>query len=176
MSIYSFTNSANMKLFFYTILFLDSSIIQLMKFYSSSSSQLFFQKTHSISLSYFVLKIIFMILLAFITTKVKTHANSSTCRFAAEVFHGLQEQVMTTASRSHNLMVRVQHIETALPPLEKVVLAQTSHIHFAYTPGRLFCVLYILLSFCDSHVIQVNDTYIYFYLLLLNACKMIVPI
>ncbi|XP_048328184.2 protein SCAR3 isoform X1 [Ziziphus jujuba] len=55
--------------------------------------------------------------------------------FAAEVFHGLQEQVMTTASRSHKLMVRVQHIEAALPPLEKVVLAQTSHIHFAYTAG-----------------------------------------
>ncbi|XP_050367817.1 protein SCAR3 isoform X2 [Argentina anserina] len=55
--------------------------------------------------------------------------------FAAEVFHGLQEQVTTTASRSHKLMVRVQHIEAALPPLEKAVLAQTSHIHFAYTAG-----------------------------------------
>ncbi|XP_034211846.1 protein SCAR3 isoform X2 [Prunus dulcis] len=55
--------------------------------------------------------------------------------FAAEVFHGLQEQVMTTASRSQKLMVRVQHIEAALPPLEKAVLAQTSHIHFAYTSG-----------------------------------------
>ncbi|KAM1004740.1 hypothetical protein ACFX13_004941 [Malus domestica] len=55
--------------------------------------------------------------------------------FAAEVFHGLQEQVMTTASRSHKLMVRVQHIEAAVPPLEKAVLAQTSHIHFAYTSG-----------------------------------------
>ncbi|KAK3206907.1 hypothetical protein Dsin_020953 [Dipteronia sinensis] len=55
--------------------------------------------------------------------------------FAAEVFHGLQEQVMTTASRSHKLTVRVQHIEASLPPLEKAVLAQTSHIHFAYTAG-----------------------------------------
>ncbi|GAU39859.1 hypothetical protein TSUD_69070 [Trifolium subterraneum] len=55
--------------------------------------------------------------------------------FAAEVFHGLQEQVMTTSSRSHRLMVRVQNIEAALPPLEKAVLAQTSHIHFAYTAG-----------------------------------------
>lgn len=42
---------------------------------------------------------------------------------------------MTTASRSHKLMVRVQNIEAALPPLEKTVLAQTSHIHFAYTAG-----------------------------------------
>ncbi|XVE88201.1 hypothetical protein DITRI_Ditri19aG0049800 [Diplodiscus trichospermus] len=55
--------------------------------------------------------------------------------FAAEVFHGLQEQVMSTASRSHKLMIRVQRIEAALPPLEKAVLAQTSHIHFAYTAG-----------------------------------------
>lgn len=55
--------------------------------------------------------------------------------FAAEVFHDLQEQVTTTASRSHRLMVRVQNIEASLPPLEKAVLAQTSHIHFAYTAG-----------------------------------------
>lgn len=42
---------------------------------------------------------------------------------------------MTTASRSHKLMVRVQDIEAALPPLEKAVLAQTSHLHFCYTAG-----------------------------------------
>ncbi|XVF25646.1 hypothetical protein REPUB_Repub13aG0231200 [Reevesia pubescens] len=55
--------------------------------------------------------------------------------FSAEVFHGLQEEVMSTASRSHNLMIHLQRIEAALPPLEKAVLAQTSHIHFAYTAG-----------------------------------------
>ncbi|GAB4827196.1 hypothetical protein Ancab_034086 [Ancistrocladus abbreviatus] len=55
--------------------------------------------------------------------------------FAAEVFHGLQEQVISTASRSRKLMNRVQHVEAALPPLEKAMLSQTSHIHFAYTPG-----------------------------------------
>jgi hypothetical protein len=44
---------------------------------------------------------------------------------------------MTTASRSHRLMIRVQNIEAALPPLEKAVLAQTSHIHFAYTAGMV---------------------------------------
>ncbi|KAE9602961.1 hypothetical protein Lal_00049740 [Lupinus albus] len=55
--------------------------------------------------------------------------------FAAEVFHGLQEQVMTSASRSHRLMVRVQNIEASLTPLEKALLGQTSHIHFAYTAG-----------------------------------------
>lgn len=55
--------------------------------------------------------------------------------FAAEVFHGLQEQVMVTSSRSNKLVVRVQKIEAALPPLEKSVLAQQSHLHFAYTAG-----------------------------------------
>ncbi|XP_030547198.2 SCAR-like protein 2 [Rhodamnia argentea] len=55
--------------------------------------------------------------------------------FAAEVFHGLQDQVATTASRSHKLAVRAKRIEAALPPLEKAILAQTSHIHFAYTAG-----------------------------------------
>ncbi|XP_052201933.1 protein SCAR3-like isoform X2 [Diospyros lotus] len=55
--------------------------------------------------------------------------------FAAEVFHGLQEQVMNTSSRSHKLMVRVRHIEAALTPLEKAMLAQKNHLHFAYTAG-----------------------------------------
>ncbi|XP_027105524.1 protein SCAR3 isoform X1 [Coffea arabica] len=55
--------------------------------------------------------------------------------FAGEVFHGLQEQVMITSSRSHKLVVRVQRIEAALPRLEKLVLAQRSHVHFAYTSG-----------------------------------------
>lgn len=55
--------------------------------------------------------------------------------FAAEVFHGLQEQVMVTSSRSNKLVARVQKIESALPPLEKSVLAQRSHLHFAYTAG-----------------------------------------
>ncbi|KAL3519981.1 hypothetical protein ACH5RR_018130 [Cinchona calisaya] len=55
--------------------------------------------------------------------------------FAAEVFHGLQEQVMITSSRTHKLMGRVQRIEAALPRLEKLVLAQRNHLHFAYTSG-----------------------------------------
>ncbi|KAI7727797.1 hypothetical protein M8C21_005935, partial [Ambrosia artemisiifolia] len=55
--------------------------------------------------------------------------------FAAEVFHGLQEQVLITSSRSHKLVERVHNIESALPPLEKAILGQTSHLHFAYTAG-----------------------------------------
>ncbi|THF94843.1 hypothetical protein TEA_011969 [Camellia sinensis var. sinensis] len=55
--------------------------------------------------------------------------------FVAEVFHGIQEQVMSTSSRSHKMVVRVQRIEAALVPLEKVVLALKSHLHFAYRAG-----------------------------------------
>ncbi|KAL2473688.1 Protein SCAR1 [Forsythia ovata] len=55
--------------------------------------------------------------------------------FAAEVFHGLQEDLMITSSRSHKLMARVQHIEASLSPVEKAVLAQRSHLHYAYTAG-----------------------------------------
>lgn len=55
--------------------------------------------------------------------------------FAAEVFHGLQEQVLITSSRSHKLVERVHNIEAALPPLEKAILAQRTHLHFAYTAG-----------------------------------------
>ncbi|KAL0310627.1 UNVERIFIED_CONTAM: protein SCAR3 [Sesamum angustifolium] len=55
--------------------------------------------------------------------------------FSAEVFHGLQEEVTRTSSRSRKLMARVQRIEAAVSPLEKAVLAQRSHLHFAYTAG-----------------------------------------
>ncbi|KAL9687630.1 hypothetical protein QQ045_032035 [Rhodiola kirilowii] len=55
--------------------------------------------------------------------------------FAAEVFHGLQEEVMTTSCRSRKLVIRVKQIESALPAIEKVALAQKSHIHFCYTAG-----------------------------------------
>lgn len=40
-----------------------------------------------------------------------------------------------TSSRGLNLMVCVQGIEAAISPLEKRVLAQTSHTQFAYTAG-----------------------------------------
>ncbi len=53
---------------------------------------------------------------------------------------------MTTASRSHKLKVRVQRIETALPSLEKAVLVQTSHIHFAYTAGMTPYLCFNLMS------------------------------
>ncbi|XP_057536932.1 protein SCAR3 [Amaranthus tricolor] len=56
-------------------------------------------------------------------------------QFAAEIFHGLQEQVASTSSRSRKLVNRVQRIEASLPSLEKAILSQTDHLRFAYTPG-----------------------------------------
>lgn len=52
---------------------------------------------------------------------------------------------MTTASRSHRLNVRVRNIEASLPSLERAVLAQTSHIHFAYTAGMVLLSIDLIL-------------------------------
>ena len=61
----------------------------------------------------------------------------------------------TTASRSHKLLVRVQHIEAALPLLEKSILAQRSHVHFAYTAGMaLVPVLYSNVSNITENVYE----------------------
>lgn len=61
----------------------------------------------------------------------------------------------TTASRSHKLSVRVQHIEAALPQLEKSILAQRSHIHFAYTAGMpLVLVLHSYVSDICRHIMN----------------------
>ncbi|KAF3790643.1 SCAR-like protein 2 [Nymphaea thermarum] len=55
--------------------------------------------------------------------------------FAAEIFHDLHDQVMATAARGQDMMMRVKHLEAGLPSVEKAALAQTNHIHFAYTAG-----------------------------------------
>ncbi|CAN6443756.1 unnamed protein product [Victoria cruziana] len=55
--------------------------------------------------------------------------------FAAEIFHGLHEQVTTTAERGQDIMIRIQQIEAEIPSLEKAALAQTTHIHLCYNPG-----------------------------------------
>lgn len=78
------------------------------------------------------------------------------CRFAAEVFHGLQEDAMKTASRSQKLMVRVQNIEATFPALEKAALAQTSHIHFAYTAGMAALCFPLFFILVDLLVIGIS--------------------
>uniref|UniRef100_A0A1J3JFX4 Protein SCAR n=1 Tax=Noccaea caerulescens TaxID=107243 RepID=A0A1J3JFX4_NOCCA len=55
--------------------------------------------------------------------------------FAAEIFHGIQEEVMVTSSRSSKLKMRLKQIEATVPSIQKKVIAQTNHIHFAYTGG-----------------------------------------
>ncbi|CAL1378585.1 unnamed protein product [Linum trigynum] len=50
--------------------------------------------------------------------------------FAAEIFHHLHEEVMTTAARGHSLMARVQQLEAEVPSVEKAFLSQTDHSSF----------------------------------------------
>ena len=75
------------------------------------------------------------------------------CRFSAEVFNGIQEEVTVTASRCQKLTSRVKRIESALSPLEKAVLSQTSHIHFAYTAGLDFTLISSLLLIFYVYII-----------------------
>ncbi|CAN7009841.1 unnamed protein product [Brassica oleracea var. botrytis] len=55
--------------------------------------------------------------------------------FATEIFHGIQEEVVLTASRSNKLKMRLKQIEATVPSIQKAVLEQTNHIQFAYTGG-----------------------------------------
>ncbi|KAL9238974.1 hypothetical protein vseg_013337 [Gypsophila vaccaria] len=52
--------------------------------------------------------------------------------FAAEIFHDLHEEVMSTAARGHGLIARVQQLEAEFPSVERKLLSQTSHTSFLY--------------------------------------------
>jgi len=69
------------------------------------------------------------------------------CRFAAQVFHGLYDEVMITSARGHGLMLRVQQLEAELPLLEKDS-CQRDYLYVASNRGGfsikckfLFCCL-----------------------------------
>ncbi|PKA63168.1 Protein SCAR2 [Apostasia shenzhenica] len=55
--------------------------------------------------------------------------------FAAELFHDLHEEVMTTSARGHGLMLRVEQIEAEFLSVEKASLSQTDHSNYAYSIG-----------------------------------------
>ncbi|KAA0063735.1 protein SCAR2 isoform X2 [Cucumis melo var. makuwa] len=55
--------------------------------------------------------------------------------FAAEVFHDLHEEVISTAARGHSLMIRVQQLEAEVPSIEKAFLSQTNHTSFFTSTG-----------------------------------------
>ncbi|KAI3507314.1 hypothetical protein L1887_22259 [Cichorium endivia] len=55
--------------------------------------------------------------------------------FAAEIFHGLHEEVMVTATRGHGLLVRVQQLESDFPAIERAFLSQTAHSAFFSSSG-----------------------------------------
>ncbi|KAI3805795.1 hypothetical protein L1987_21681 [Smallanthus sonchifolius] len=55
--------------------------------------------------------------------------------FAAEIFHGLHEEVMATAARGHGLLTRVQQVESDLSLIERAFLSQTGHSAFFSSSG-----------------------------------------
>ncbi|KAL8224734.1 hypothetical protein R6Q57_017291 [Mikania cordata] len=55
--------------------------------------------------------------------------------FAAEIFHGLHEEIMATAARGHGLLTRVQQVESDLPLIERAFLSQTGHSAFFSSSG-----------------------------------------
>lgn len=55
--------------------------------------------------------------------------------FAAEVFHDLHEDILATAARSHELLVRVQQLEREVPLIEDLMLIKTDCRNFMYNPG-----------------------------------------
>lgn len=65
------------------------------------------------------------------------------CRFAAEIFHDLHEEVMATAARGHGLMLRVQQLEEEFPSMEKSFLAHTSLLQNASMAGRSAQTLWV---------------------------------
>ena len=74
-------------------------------------------------------------------TQIHTVTNDSTdrpplhaCRFAAQVFHGLYDEVMSTSARGHGLMLRVQQLEAELPLLE-TESCQRDYLYIASNRG-----------------------------------------
>ncbi|CAN6291353.1 unnamed protein product [Urochloa humidicola] len=55
--------------------------------------------------------------------------------FAAEIFHDLHEDVMSTASRGHGLMLRLQQLEAEFPAVEKAIISQTDHSNYPHDDG-----------------------------------------
>ena len=73
--------------------------------------------------------------------QIHTVTNDSTdrpplhaCRFAAQVFHGLYDEVMSTSARGHGLMLRVQQLEAELPLLE-IESCQRDYLYIASNRG-----------------------------------------
>ncbi|XP_006651955.1 SCAR-like protein 1 isoform X2 [Oryza brachyantha] len=55
--------------------------------------------------------------------------------FAAEIFHGLHEDVMACASRGHGLMLRMRQLEAEFPAVEKAIICQSDHSNYPHDDG-----------------------------------------
>ncbi|KAI3676214.1 hypothetical protein L1987_85815 [Smallanthus sonchifolius] len=77
---------------------------------------------------------------------IKSLTTASLLMFAAEIFHDLHEELMATAARGHGLRVRVQQLESEIPPIERAFLSQTSHSAFFPNSGQIFAPKFSHLS------------------------------
>lgn len=59
------------------------------------------------------------------------------CRFAAEIFQDLHDDIMKIVSRGQNLKARVARLEADLPAMEKKLLMEASQLTFAYSTRGL---------------------------------------
>lgn len=57
----------------------------------------------------------------------------SFCRFGAEIFLGLHDDVRAIMSKSKNLEARVTRLEADLPSIEKALRSEACQFRFAYT-------------------------------------------
>jgi hypothetical protein len=83
------------------------------------------------------------------------------CRFAAQVFHGLYDEVMSTSARGHGLMLRVQQLEAELPLLEKDS-CQRDYLYVASNRGgfSIKCTfLFCCLSFTTFSIFRKQRSY-----------------
>ncbi|KAM7264956.1 hypothetical protein ACFE04_002639 [Oxalis oulophora] len=56
--------------------------------------------------------------------------------FAAEIFHGLHEEAIATATRGRRLMIRAKQLDAQLPSIQtSLLLSQTNHTSFFFNSG-----------------------------------------
>ena len=101
--------------------------------------------------------------------QIHTVTNDSTdrpplhaCRFAAQVFHGLYDEVMSTSARGHGLMLRVQQLEAELPLLEKES-CQRDYLYIASNRGGFHISTSFSFTAHPSLATNFSENKIYFF-------------
>jgi hypothetical protein len=63
------------------------------------------------------------------------------CRFAAEIFNGLHDEVMSIMGCCHELRARVLKLETDLPNVEKSLQSEATLFRLIYSPGNMLNII-----------------------------------